>query len=118
MVHQHCCHLRGGGGAIILEWSFLMGIVGTAYEGRILGQQIIWGPIESGIAVVLMAPLAKGLCALQILILLLISGSINFANVIWKSGLDFMAYKINRQMVMKIPEKIKGNTEKIADGTL
>ncbi len=104
-------------GSVILAWSFIMGTVGTAHEGRILGRQTIWGPIRSGIAVALMAPFAKGLCTLQVLILLLIAGSINFANVIWKSGLDFMEMN-NGQVVLEIPEDIKKNTEKIAYGAL
>ncbi|MCP4021476.1 MAG: DotA/TraY family protein, partial [Desulfobacteraceae bacterium] len=104
-------------GSIILTWAFVKSVLDTANQGEAFGKQGLWGPIRSALAVALMAPLGKGLCALQILILLLIAGSINFANVIWSTGLDFMA-KHDGQMVVEVPASIESNTERLAYGVL
>ena len=77
-------------GAAVLCWHTVSGLVATAHEGTVLGRQWhqVWAPVRVVMGVGMLAPVVKGFCLAQILVLTLACWSGSFGNVIWSSYLD------------------------------
>nr|WP_320016753.1 DotA/TraY family protein [uncultured Desulfobacter sp.] len=104
---------------VLLTVFTLYGVIGTAHEGNFLGKRMhsVWAPVRSTVAISFLAPVAKGLCVLQIIILASVGMSINFANTLWGTGLDFM--KENQGKISTIlPADTLSNFDKVVDYTI
>lgn len=107
-------------GALMLGWIALSATMGTAHEGQFLGKRFhdIWMPLRSGLSITLLAPVAKGgLCVVQVIGLIFIGFSIQFANYIQSVGLDFML-KNNGNVTLSLPPGIQQNAKGLASGLL
>jgi conjugal transfer/type IV secretion protein DotA/TraY len=72
-------------GASLLGWQILSSLVASAKEGSMMGQKYheIWAPIRTVVGFGMLAPIAGGLCAAQIIILYLALWGGNLANIVW-----------------------------------
>jgi conjugal transfer/type IV secretion protein DotA/TraY len=83
--------------AVVVAWlvifTTLVGAVGAAHEGKALAGRHAspWVPIRFAFSFSAIAPVFAGLNAMQILILAAIGMSINLANEMWTTGLDYVA---------------------------
>jgi len=77
-------------GSAIAGWQIISGVVASAKEGRVLGQAYheVWAPARMVIGFGMLAPIAGGLCAAQIVVLYLIVFGGNLANVVWKPYIE------------------------------
>jgi len=107
--------------AAILCLSLYKGLVGTAQEGQFLGKQMssVWAPLRSALAIAMLTPVFKGLCAIQLLVLLCIGGSVNLANSMWDRALDFLQKHDGQYYVSPpAPTALDDSTKKLARGVL
>ncbi|MDR2819136.1 MAG: DotA/TraY family protein, partial [Desulfovibrio sp.] len=78
----------------LIIFTVLVGSVGAAHEGKSLAgkHSSPWVPIRFAFSFAAIAPVPvfKGLCAMQILILAGIGVSIDFANQMWSTGLEYV----------------------------
>jgi conjugal transfer/type IV secretion protein DotA/TraY len=78
----------------LIIFTVLVGSVGAAHEGKSLAgrHSSPWVPIRFAFSFAAIAPVPvfKGLCAMQILILAGIGVSIDFANQMWTTGLEYV----------------------------
>lgn len=72
-------------GSAIAGWQILSGLVAAAKEGKVLGQSYheVWAPARMVIGFGMLAPIAGGLCAAQIVVLYLIVFGSNLGNLVW-----------------------------------
>lgn len=108
-------------GALILGWVTLSATMGTAHEGQFLGKRFhdFWMPLRSGLSILFLAPVAKGgLCFVQIIGLISIGFSIQFANFIQGVGLDYMLANDGRVVALSVPPDMKENAQEVAAGLL
>ena len=77
-------------GGMMLGWHTAVGTVSTAHEGKVLGQRWhqIWAPVRVSAGFVSVAPIAKGFCAAQLLVLQMAMWSLGLANVVFTSYVD------------------------------
>jgi conjugal transfer/type IV secretion protein DotA/TraY len=78
---------------IIVTVTLLQGVMGTAADGTPLGKKFstLWTPIRGAIGIGMVMPVKGGLCGMQMLVLMLIAYSCQFANTLHYSALDYMA---------------------------
>jgi hypothetical protein len=71
--------------AMMSFWQIISGLVASAKEGTVLGKAYheVWAPIRVVFGFGMLAPIAGGLCAAQIVCLYLVVWGGNLANVIW-----------------------------------
>src|SRR5690606_26180356 len=71
--------------AMVSGWQIITGLVASAKEGTVLGKQYheVWAPIRVVFGFGMLAPIAGGLCAAQIVCLYLVVWGGNLANVVW-----------------------------------
>jgi conjugal transfer/type IV secretion protein DotA/TraY len=107
-------------GVIILAWSAMQGIVGTAHEGKFLGQRMhsVWAPFRAGLSISLLAPVFKGICAIQLICLLCIGSSIKLANTLWESSLNYIGQHYGQVYDLSVPPSLDQSTRALAKGTL
>ena len=76
-----------------IKETLIVGAVGAAYQGKALAgsQSSPWVPIRFAFSFAAIAPVFKGLSAMQILILAGIGVSIDMANTMWETGLKYVA---------------------------
>lgn len=105
--------------SVMLVLYTMYGIIGTAHEGKPLGQKFhtIWAPVRSAIAISFLSPIIQGLCILQVLILLSIGMSVNFANGLWTGGLDYIN-KNEGKLTTLMPVDTRSNIEIVVDHML
>ncbi|WP_431858747.1 DotA/TraY family protein [Azospirillum sp.] len=76
--------------AAMMSYHTIIGIVATAHEGKVLGQRWhqVWAPMRVAYGTAALAPVAKGYCLLQVLVVwtALIGGQ--FGNLVWSGFLD------------------------------
>lgn len=77
-------------GSAIAGWQILSGLVASAKEGTVLGKAYheVWAPARMVIGFGMLAPIAGGLCAAQIVVIYMISWGGNLANVVWRPYID------------------------------
>ena len=108
-------------GALMLGWVTMSATMGTAHEGQFLGKRFhdFWMPLRSGLSILFLAPVAKGgLCFVQIIGLIFIGFSIQFANFIQGVGLDYMLANDGRVVALSVHPEMKENAQKVAAGLL
>lgn len=108
-------------GALCLGWLAFSATMGTAHEGQFLGKRFhdYWMPLRSSIPVFFLAPVAKGgLCVVQVIGLIFIGYSIQFANHIKNVGLDWIHQHSGRVMTASVPPGMKENAQDLAVGLL
>jgi hypothetical protein len=92
---------------IIFIWVYMTGCIGTATEGKPLGEKYhtAWVPIRIATSLGAIAPVAKGFCLLQLGILWCVAFSIQFANWMWYVALDYQEKQVG-QLVATLPPKV------------
>jgi conjugal transfer/type IV secretion protein DotA/TraY len=107
-------------GVLILAWSMTQGIVGTAHEGKFLGQRMhsVWAPFRAGLSISLLAPVFKGICAIQLICLLCIGSSVKLANTLWTSSLDYIGQHYGQVYDLSVPPSLDQSTRALAKGIL
>jgi hypothetical protein len=107
-------------GVLILAWSMMQGIVGTAHEGKFLGQRMhsVWAPFRAGLSISLLAPVFKGVCAIQLICLLCIGSSVKLANTLWTSSLDYIGQHYGQVYDLSVPPSLDQSTRALAKGIL
>ena len=90
MTLNSCC-------AVAVAWLMILTVliasVGSAQEGRSIGGRYAsaWVPLRFSFAFAAITPIVKGMCAMQILILACIGVSIDLANKMYETGLNYLA---------------------------
>ncbi|NDV17814.1 DotA/TraY family protein [Pseudodesulfovibrio sp. JC047] len=99
---------------IIFIWVYLTGCIGTASEGKPLGEKYhtAWVPIRIATSLGAIAPVAKGFCLLQIGILWCVAFSIQFANWMWYVALDYQEKQVG-QIVASLPPKVAEQADEL-----
>src|SRR3546814_5030900 len=79
----------------MLSWHVVAGIVASASEGQVLGQKWhqIWAPVRVTMGVGMLAPVAGGYCAAQILVLYLMVWGGSIANIVWVPYIEAVSAK-------------------------
>ena len=105
--------------ALLLVGYTMYGIIGTAHEGKPLGQKMhsIWAPVRSAVAVSFLAPVFQGMCVLQLICLVCIGGSVHFANQKWSTGLDYMG-KNSGHISTVFPTNVESHFQTVATDAL
>ncbi len=71
------------------------GVISTAHQGQVLGQRLnsAWVPIRAigSIGLLSPIPLAKGLCTMQVLVLLFTSYGVGLADHLWTPAVQYLA---------------------------
>lgn len=77
-------------GAAMMSYHTIIGIVATAHEGKVLGSRWhqVWAPVRVSYGVASLAPVAKGYCLLQVLVVWIALVGGQFGNLIWSGFLD------------------------------
>jgi conjugal transfer/type IV secretion protein DotA/TraY len=77
-------------GSMMLGWHTIAGTVASAYEGQVMGQRwhTIWAPVRVTAGIGSLAPISKGFCAAQILVIQLIVWGGGIANEVWTAYID------------------------------
>lgn len=77
-------------GASAVAWHTLLGIVNTAHEGKVLGQQWhqIWAPVRVAVGIAMLAPIPSygGFGGAQIAVLQLAQWGVGLADTIWSGA--------------------------------
>lgn len=77
-------------GASAVAWHTLLGIVNTAHEGKVLGQQWhqIWAPVRVAVGIACLAPIPAygGFGAAQLAVLQLAQWGVGLADTIWSAS--------------------------------
>lgn len=91
----------------MLSWHVVAGIVASASEGRVLGQRWhqVWAPVRVTMGVGMLAPVAGGYCAAQILVLYLMVWGGNIANIVWNPYIDAIVASPIQSSSPEDPEK-------------
>lgn len=81
-------------GSMMMGWHVLAGMVATAHEGKVLGQRWhqIWAPVRVTMGVGLLAPVAGGFCAAQLLVLQILMWGAAMGNTVWYAFVDSIAF--------------------------
>lgn len=76
---------------IVVSWQTVGGMVSTATTGQVLGGKYhqIWAPVRVTVGIGMLAPVAGGFCGAQIVLLWLVVGGSNLANVVWDTYLSY-----------------------------
>nr|WP_222533562.1 DotA/TraY family protein [Azospirillum sp. 412522] len=76
--------------AAMMSYHTIIGIVATAHEGKVLGQRWhqVWAPMRVMYGVGALAPVAKGYCLLQVLVVWIALVGGQFGNLVWSGFLD------------------------------
>jgi len=71
---------------LLFAATFATAVVGTAHEGRPLGQKLhsFWVPVRFSLATGMLVPMPSGLCLFQLVILAIVGWSISGANQLWE----------------------------------
>lgn len=79
---------------IVSGWQIISGIVAAAKEGTVLGKQYheVWAPMRVVLGYGMLAPVAGGLCAAQIIVLYMIVWGGNLANMVWTPYIEVMTF--------------------------
>lgn len=108
--------------AIAVAWLMILTVlissVGAAQEGRSIGGRYssAWVPLRFSFSFAAITPVFNGLCAMQMLILACIGVSINLANEMYETGLDWLADKGSITTIA--PPKVAGVGQQLAIGAV
>ncbi|KAB1443565.1 DotA/TraY family protein [Pseudodesulfovibrio senegalensis] len=99
----------------LFVWIYTNGMIGTAHEGKPLGQRYhtLWVPVRVSFSLGMVAPVAKGFCLLQIAILWAVAFSIQCANWAWFVALDYQEKQVG-QIVATLPPKVAEQANNLA----
>jgi len=102
-------------GTVIMVYTVVIGVVGTAHEGTPMGKKLssLWAPIRGAASVAMLVPTAKGLNFLMVIILACVAGSVNFANYLTDKSYDFLQ-RSGGQIAITAPPSMRTNIESIA----
>lgn len=108
---------------VAVVWLMILTIiisnVGAAQEGRSLGGKYSspWIPIRFAFSFAAITPVLAGLNAFQILILAGVGVSIDLANNVWKTGIEYVA-EYGGQITTHTPPQVQANAKRLAAGAL
>jgi hypothetical protein len=97
----------------------IQGVAGTACEGVPLGRRYssLWMPLRFAASLGFLAPVFKGLSVFQVLMLVMIGGSVNLANHLWSGGLEHFVQR-GGEMALNAPDDLMDDSEKLGEGLL
>ncbi|MDR2198122.1 MAG: DotA/TraY family protein [Deltaproteobacteria bacterium] len=103
----------------LFVYTVTAGLAGTALSGRILGGRYssLWVPLRFAYAVSVLAPVFKGLSLFQVFLLLSVGYSLNFANHIWITGVDFFA-ESGARAALEAPQSLIDDSESLGASIL
>ncbi|MDR2353567.1 MAG: DotA/TraY family protein [Deltaproteobacteria bacterium] len=107
------------GVSVLFILVMLQGIAGTAHEGVPFGRRFsaLWMPLRFAGAMSFLAPVFKGLSLFQLFLLMAVGYSVNLANFVWDTGLDFFVESGGR-ISLKAPENIAQDAEDLGNNIL
>lgn len=91
-------------------WQIISGMVASAKEGTALGRQYheVWAPVRVVFGFGMLAPIAGGLCAAQLIVLYLIAWGGNLANAVWTPYIETIAVSASSDSVLEAAKTIEG----------
>jgi conjugal transfer/type IV secretion protein DotA/TraY len=91
--------------SMMLSWHVLVGVVASAYSGKVLGERWhqIWAPGRVVLGLGSLAPIANGYGAAQVLVVYLMVWGGNLANTIWVPYLAELGNGLNPSSVAQSP---------------
>jgi conjugal transfer/type IV secretion protein DotA/TraY len=91
--------------SMMLSWHVLVGVVASAYSGKVLGERWhqIWAPGRVVLGLGSLAPIANGYGAAQVLVVYLMVWGGNLANTIWVPYLTELGNGLNPSSVQASP---------------
>ena len=103
-------------GGILVAYTIVMGTVGTAHDGEMMGKKFssIWVPIRTALGTALVLPTINGAyCLMQAIVMWLILQGVGLADAVWGAYIGQAALGTNIRATMKSQEDIMALTENI-----
>ncbi|MFC4236006.1 DotA/TraY family protein [Thalassospira xianhensis] len=76
--------------SVAMTYQLFVGMISTAHEGKVLGERWhqIWAPVRVVAGVGMLAPVIKGYCAAQLIVLQVAVWGGNIGNMVWAGVVD------------------------------
>lgn len=103
-------------GGILVAYTIVMGTVGTAHEGEMMGKKFssVWVPIRTALGTALVLPTINGAyCLMQAIVMWLVLQGVGLADAVWSAYIGQAALGTNIRATMKSQEDIMALTENI-----
>ena len=99
---------------IFYVWGMMAAV--TAHEGKAGGRMFntMWVPLRHAFAVTITAPVINGMSVLQVMILVAIAFSINFANAVWNHASSYIQGTMHISLVTTAPPSMQNSAMRIA----
>jgi conjugal transfer/type IV secretion protein DotA/TraY len=105
--------------SLLWVWILAQSAVGTANDGKPMGSKLhtFWVPVRVAYAASLLTPVLKGLSLAQLIILSCVGFSVQCANMVWESGVDFLKEN-SGHVLLAAPPELQEQGRTLASGML